>query len=288
MDPVTIGSGVSVLSESIDLLKAALDATPATGRTRRMQRSRRMEAYLAFQRAAHEASVWPAYLSVLEQIVRSKEATPDQLLPDLAAARNATAALLSALSEIRMVGNPEPRRLAEEIMMLLVELMEARLPGVPERNLRLRLAKRIYKFADHESHEKAMVIVRKWSPQLAERFDGVSALVDDDIRKTKEERFNSCQLALGTWHKKFTLAARRDLGCGPRRWHLSKKSRTARWQIWRPYEEWPGGWPPPSAEQLVAQAARERETRLAVRMRNQDMAASTNPDLLHSRSTAGL
>ena len=217
MDPVIIGSGVSVLSESVDLLKAALDAMPAGGRTRRMQRSRRMEAYLTFQRAAHEASVWPAYLGVLEQIVRSKEATPDQLLPDLAAARNATSTLLAALSEIRMVGNPGPRRLAEEIMMLLVELMEARLPGIPERNLRLRLAKRIYKSTDHESHEKAMGIVRERWPQMAERFNGAATLVDDDLRKAKEERFNNCQLALGAWNKKFTLAARVDLGYGPRK-----------------------------------------------------------------------
>jgi hypothetical protein len=44
------------------------------------------------------------------------------VMPDMAACRSATSGLLAALSEIRLVGNPEPRRLAEEIATLLVEL----------------------------------------------------------------------------------------------------------------------------------------------------------------------
>jgi len=259
VEPTTIGTGVSVLGESVDLLKAALEAVPPGGQTRQVHRARRLEAYLAFQRAAHEASVWPAWLGVLEEVVRSKEATPDQLLPDLAACRDATSTLLAALSQIRMVGNSEPRRLAEEITMLLVELMEARLQGVPQNNLRFRLAKRFYNSVDHEA---ALVLARERLPGLAKKFDGVVALVDDDVRRAREERFNECQLALGAWHKKFTVAARKDLGYGPRKWHIGKTSRTAWWQIWRPSDQWPGGWPPPSGRQLVEQAHREREARM--------------------------
>jgi hypothetical protein len=64
-------------------------------------------------------------------MARSKGVDGPQILPDLGAARDATAKLLAALSQIRLVGNPEPRRLAEEIVTLLVELMEQRIPGVP-------------------------------------------------------------------------------------------------------------------------------------------------------------
>jgi hypothetical protein len=255
MDPLTIGGGASALTESIDLLKAAVDAMPPGGKTRQMHRSRRMEAYLAFQRAAHEASVWPSWLGVLELAVRSKEATPDQLLPDLAASRDCTARLLAALSEIRMVGNPEPRQLAEEIMVLLVELMEARLPGIPEHNLRFRFARKMYDATDHELTGE---FIRERLPRFTSTYERIRGLVDGDVRKARESHFNDCQRTLGLWHKKFTLAARKDLGYGPRMWHVGGKPRTSAWQFWRPHDLWPGGWPPRDAKELIDRACGER------------------------------
>lgn len=222
----------------------------------RAHRAERLDAYREFQRAAHEASTWPSWLGVLEQMARAKEIDSGQILPDLAAARDATAKLLAALSQIRLVGNPEPRRLAEEIVTLLVELMEQRIPGVPGSSIRFSAMKWLYERIDHE---QGLKLIEGRFPGLAGVIADGKALIDEDVRSAQAERFEACQLALGGWHKKFTLAARKDLGLGRRIWQLGKKPRTAWWQIWRAPDEWPGGWPPPDAKQLIEQARRDRE-----------------------------
>lgn len=252
MEPVTI---VAVLAESADALKSALDAAPGGGQRRRANRELRREAYLTFQHAAHQASVWPGWFSVLEQMARSGEITSGQILPDLGAARDSAAALLAALSQIRLVGNPELRRLAEEITTLLVELMEQRIPGVPEHSIRVGAAKWLYQKIDHD---RSLKTIEDRLPRVSAFIAEGKTLIDDDVRKAQAERFNDCLMALGAWHKKFTLAARKDLGYGPRRWQAGNKCRTGRWQFWRPRDDWPCGWPPPDAEQLIRQANRER------------------------------
>jgi len=85
-------------------------------------------------------------------------------------------------------------------------------------------------------------------------------------------------LALGGWHKKFTLAARKDLGLGRRIWHVGKKPRAAWWQIWRAPDEWPGGWPPPDAKQLIEQARRDREARAESSNATADEPRTESPD----------
>jgi hypothetical protein len=259
VEPVTVVTGASALAESVNALKAALEAIPTDGRRRRTGQARRLDAYLMFQRAAHEAAVWPSWLGVLEAAARSKAISSAEVFSDLAGCRSATSALLTALSEIRLVGNPAPRRLAEEIVTLLIELMEVRLPGVPEDGIRFRIARRIYNKIDHE---KAMETAKGWLPGFVDIIDDTAALLDDEARKSKAEYFNNCQLALGTWHKRFTLAARKDLGYGPRKWHIGRTSRTAPWQIWRPLDQWPGGWPPPEARDLIGLARAERMARV--------------------------
>jgi hypothetical protein len=258
VEPVTI---VAALAESADALKSALAASPGGGQRKRASRELRREAYLAFQRAAHQASVWPSWFGVLEQMARSGEISSAQILGDLSAARESAAALLGVLSQIRLVGNPEPRRLAEEITTLLVELMEQRIPGIPERSIRIGAVKWLYQKIDHD---RGLKLVEDRFPGLSAFIGEGKMLIDDDIREAKAQRFNDCLMALGAWHKKFTLAARKDLGYGPRRWQAGKKARSARWQIWRPCDHWPGGWPPPDAGQLIRQASRERVPRTAI------------------------
>jgi len=145
VEPLTL---VSALAESAAAIKAALEAAPGGGERRRAHRAERLKAYGEFQRAAHEASTWPSWLGVLEQMARAKEVDSGQILPDLGLARDATAKLLAALSQIRLVGNPEPRRLAEEIVTLLVELMEQRIPGVPGSSFRFSAGKWLYEKVD--------------------------------------------------------------------------------------------------------------------------------------------
>lgn len=254
MDPAFVGTAASLATESIDLLKSAIGVLPADGGNHQAPRAERMKAYIAFQRAAHEASVWPGWLGVLEQFSYTKGATTGQVLPDLAGSRDATVELLAVLGQIRLVGSPEPRRIAEEIVTLLVELMESRVPGVPNSSVRFQFGKWVYKKANREAIE----MVRPRVPRLAAQWDEAAIQVDDELRKARQAQFRDCQLALGRWHRKFTLAARKDLGYGPRFWHFGKKPRRYPWQIWRPYDPWPGGWPPRDAKEIVADARRER------------------------------
>jgi hypothetical protein len=253
VEPVTI---VAALAESADALRSALSAAPGGSQKRRANRELRREAYLAFQQAAHRASVWPGWFGVLEQMARGGEITSGQILPDLGAARDSSAALLAALSQIRLVGNPDLRRLAEEITTLLVELMEQRIPGVPEHSIRIGAAKWLYEKIDHD---RGLKLIEDRFPRASSFIAEGKTLIDDDVRKAQAQRFSDCLTALGAWHRKFTLAARKDLGYGPRRWQAGRKPRTGRWQLWRPRDEWPGGWPPPDADQLIEQARRDRQ-----------------------------
>jgi len=259
MEPVTAAAAAApVLAECADLIKAAVDAVPPGGRRRQWDKARRVEAYDQFQEAAHRAATWPGWLTIVEQAVLDKRLTMAQAISEMAACRSDTALLLGALSKIRLAGNPEPRRVAEEIVTLLAELMEARIPG-RALNLRVKAAGRLYAKADMRS---SIELAAQRFPRLTGRAEEVMSLLDQGVHEAQEQRFSDCQRALGTWHKKFTLAARKDLGYGPRPWQVGKRPREHWWQVWRPHEEWPGGWPPPEASELVSQARAEREARL--------------------------
>jgi hypothetical protein len=257
MEPVSIAAAVGSLRESADMLKSAAEAVPGVGAKRQRNRERRLHAYLAFQRAALDAWTWPTWLTALQESVLAKKVTVSQIMPELAASRRATAELLAALAEIRLVGNPQPRKLAEEIVTLLVEMMEARLPPRPPASARVAVAKRVWARSERAGGIDAVV---EKLPALARHVEGFRSLLDDEARAAKAQQLKDCQLALGTWHKKFTIAARKDIGYGPRWWEVSAKPRTASWQLWRRVG-WPGGWPPPEAAAMVKQAKAERAAR---------------------------
>jgi hypothetical protein len=259
MDPVTATvAAASLAAEFLNPLKTALELVPTGGRKSKAGRERRSQAYLNFQNAAHSAAVWPVWLGVLEGAIMNNELTFANSLPELSALRTDTSRLLSSLSEIRMIGNPESRQIAEEITMLLVELMESRVPASPPAGLRMQIVRAIYK---RVAWDDAVKLVQNRFPAINGYSTRVKLLVDEGERARKAEKFNDCQAALRLWHKKFTMAARKDLGQGPKWWHRGKKPRTRRWQTWRPHEEWPGGWPPSTAERLISQARQEREAR---------------------------
>ncbi len=138
---------------------------------------------------------------------------------------------------------------------MLVELMEARLPGpLPDTMLR-RAAEKLYARTDKSVLEK----FKRHAGILAPAIDQGQELLDTDTRQAAEKRFGECQRALGQWHRKFVLACRADLGYGPRPWQRSTRPRTGRWQVWRQPDPWPGGWPPPSGADLVSRARMEWE-----------------------------
>ncbi len=254
MDPAIASGALGALAESAAALRAGLEAVPTGGRRRQRDKSQRLRSYLRFQEAALAASVWPGWFGVVEQAVLAKRLTMADVWRDMSAARDSVPTLLGALSEIRLVGNPELRQLAEEIVTLLVELMEVRLPSRPPDGVMMTAAENLYK----KSGAASLKAIEERFPKLAGKAAEARTLLDPDLRKAQEVRFNECLQALALWHKKFTLAARKDLGYGPRWWHFASAPRTHRWQVWRPYEPWPGGWPPPEAAELIRQAHLER------------------------------
>ena len=110
---------------------------------------------------------------------------------------------------------------------MLVELMEARLPGRPPDGIRMAVAERLYA----KSGAVGLKVIEERLPKLAGKAAEARALLDPDLRKAQEARFDDCLRALALWHEKFTMAARQDLGCGPRWWHVASAPRTRRWQV---------------------------------------------------------
>lgn len=177
-------------------------AAPVIGRRRRGQPELRAGSYLEFQQAATRCAFTAELLAGLGQATASPitQVLHQPLLHrGLERGWDAQLRFFDALQRIRLVGNPAPRRIAEEVTSLLGEL-----------------------------HERAPLTRR---PHAA--------------RRAEHDRFRECQRALGDAHRRFTIAARADIGSGPRWW----RRRGPRW--WR-VDSWPGGWPGPDPERLIA------------------------------------
>jgi hypothetical protein len=242
VDLLTAGAEVATL------LQSAAVAVPPGVKRRWPNRRRRADAYLRLQCSAVEVMSWlvqsrtlimaapqPAPKGVLVAALFAAAApgrmTPEytrpvlrqialarmsldyladglyqkQLLHELRDFRQATACYLGALAEVRLHGRPVPRVAAERLTAVLAECAGA----IPEVNTK--------------------------APVLRARrpLEGSSWLY-----------FDRSVRAVGELQRQFTIAARDDLGSGKRVWHIGRKSRTARWQIWRE-APWPGGWPGP-------------------------------------------
>lgn len=170
----------------------------------------------------------PALLSAdgmanaLEKMALLNEASNSQYMPVLLAAlhqfREATSTFLGALLEIRQVGNPEPRKAAEQITALLGELC-GRTP------------------ASQPPWWKRTVV-----PALG-RADG---------EKQRQQELEVCRELLGEAHRDFTLAVRNDLRLDRR----PRRFRWPPWRP--AVKDWPGGWPGPDGAQLIADALQRR------------------------------
>jgi hypothetical protein len=211
------------------------------GRRRRWSGRRQREcAYLAFQHAALDVGTRAAYLPVVELLAPTK-ITDLLYMPvvqrEVSAARAALAAFLGALIEVRLVGNPGPRKAAEEITALVAELFGTAPTGRP-----LRWQRAVVSRTD--SCQPAAAALQRVS-LLASQVQSIRER--EGVWQRRARAFADCQQALGIAHRDFTLAAQRDLGYG-------RRLRRHRWQIWRPTSDWPGGWPGPDANQLIEQA----------------------------------
>lgn len=234
----------TVLGKSPALLKAVANSVPPALRRSRANRDRRREAYLAFQRASLDAMTWANYMLTLEVAV-SPRALMIQMRPtlvrELGKSRACLANLLSALAEIRMVGNPKPRKAAEEIVALIGHLYEILPTGRPARYHQWAVAK-------SESLPQLADLTNR-SQTLRRRLDSLREAENRWRRSTEE--FKDCLRALGIAHRDFTLTARGDLGMGRRLWQFGRIERKHWYQVWRP-AAWPGGWPGPNAGDLIA------------------------------------
>ena len=130
---------------------------------------------------------------------------------------------LESLVEIRMIGSPKPRAMAEQITSLLGELFGSIPAGRPGKEVR--------GLPGFRSRDRAWL--------------------------KRQEYFEDCTRALGRAFKDFTVVARADLGRGNRWWQRGRRERTHFWQFWRA-PDWPGGWPGPDGRELVRQSRQSR------------------------------
>ncbi|MBQ1061375.1 hypothetical protein [Micromonospora sp. C41] len=245
MDPlVTPAAATAVLGNASSLLKAVASAIPPVQRRSRANREERRAAYLAFQRASMDSMTWAQHMLGLEVAVATRlqmvQMQPT-LVRELGSARACTATMLGALSEIRMVGNPAPRKVAEEVATLIGHLYETMPVGRPARHHQWALAQA-------DSRPELADLMRK-SAYLSYRLNSLRAAQTRWRQRSAE--FEECLRALGIAQRDFVLAARDDLGQGRRWWQRSRTERKRWYQFWRPCP-WPGGWPGPDAQELIA------------------------------------
>jgi hypothetical protein len=233
---MSAADSLGVAASAATIIQTALELVPPGRRRFWSGRGERERAYLTFQRAALDVGTWAAYLPTLE-LVASNRLTELLYMPtvmrEVSATRGTVAEFVGTLVDVRLVGNPGPRKAAEEIAALVAELFGTVPTGRPLSWQRAVLSK-------SESFQPAAMALRR-TPLLAEGVQSVRKREDGWQRSA--QAFEDCQRALGIAHRDFTLAAQRDLGYG-RRW----------WQFWRPSGAWPGGWPGPNAKQLIEQA----------------------------------
>jgi hypothetical protein len=228
---------LGVAASAATILQTALALAPP-GRRRWSGRRERERAYLNFQRAALDVGTWAAYLPTMELVASNKLAEllyMPAVVREASAARAALAGFVGSLVDVRLVGNPGPRRAAEEITALVAELFATVPTGRPLPWQRAVVSE--------PNFQPAAAALRR-VPLLARGVQSVRKREDGWQRSA--QAFEDCQRALGIAHRDFTLAAQRDLGYG-RRW----------WRLWRPARAWPGGWPGPDAKQLIQQARRD-------------------------------
>lgn len=132
VEPVTsavslVAGGAQISDVTVRGLRAVITSVPPGGHRRQIGRDRREQAYLRFQQAVNEQLAWAIYLPAIG------EAMPNLLtrflympafMREIGPVRSAVASFLDALQEIRLVGNPEPRAVAEELAALVSELLD--------------------------------------------------------------------------------------------------------------------------------------------------------------------
>lgn len=244
---VTPATVTAVLGNPSTLLKAAASAVPPIQRRSHANREQRRAAYLSFQRASLEAMTWANQLLTLEAAVTTRvqmiQMRPT-LVRELNGARVCAANLLGALGEVRMVGNPMPRKAAEEITSLIGYLYEI----VPTGRLAV--------------HHQWVLVQADTRPDLAALMHRSTFLTrrlkhlqEADARWQKNTiKFAACLRTLGLAQRDFVLIAREDLGLGRRWWQRGRIERKHWYQFWRT-APWPGGWPGPDPEELMANVA---------------------------------
>lgn len=233
---MSAADSLGVAASAATIIQTALELVPPGRRRRWSGRHERKDAYLAFQRAALDVGTWAAYLPTLE-LVASNRLTELVYMPtvmrEIVATRDAVAEFVGTFVDVRLVGNPGPRRAAEDIAVLVAELFGTVPTGRPFSWQRPVISR-------SESFKPAATALRR-TPLLAGAVRSVRKRENGWQRSA--QAFEDCQRALGIAHRDFSLAAQRDLGYG-HRW----------WQFWRPVGSWPSGWPGPDVRQLIEQA----------------------------------
>jgi hypothetical protein len=132
--PMTVSVGVvaGLVGEVAAGLKSAhglLTAVPPGKKDRGAKVAARQHAYLGFLAATGDVLTWTTQLAVIAQATQRWEPFAwrhtTTALHFAADARKSWSAFLTALAEFRLVGNPEPRALAEQMTVILGQLNDS-------------------------------------------------------------------------------------------------------------------------------------------------------------------
>ncbi|WP_152546961.1 hypothetical protein [Amycolatopsis orientalis] len=120
-----LGSGIATGLKTARAVFAIMPPGPGKGAK---GKDKRRDAYLGLLAATGDLITWHSHLGLIAMTMQRWEPFPwrhtTTAIHQVADARAAMSAYLAALSEVRLVGNPEPRAAAEEITAVLGELFD--------------------------------------------------------------------------------------------------------------------------------------------------------------------
>lgn len=241
VEPLAVAANVAQILGTVT-------SVPPGNRRSGASRERRQDAYVEFQRSGHSLAASATHLRALAQTGKLSKAdiatralrVIGALFPDLSGLlADATAARMS-----RAIGLVGRMGLAQD---LAGELLTQR--AVHEAAAQARDA-----VAEYQTALSLVRIIGRPGPR--EHAENLTALLGELFGRIggSDQSFSSCVLTIGVHHRNFILEVRKDLESRP--WHRNTSTRTRRYQLWRPLaQNWPGGWPGPDAEALIAASA---------------------------------
>jgi hypothetical protein len=212
---------LEVAATSAKMIKELASVAPSATRSR-TSRERRSRVYLEFRSAAQDVI---GYATLLKALSTAAKPTRDRVLR--------TVLSLSSALPLGLLGTAGLTRVLRAASPITLVAITADFVGdIQNRHAAYNAAEGLRRSTSiFLSNIVELRLTGRFGPQ--QHAENIVALVGELLGRIArpDEDFDECQAALGKETEKFVLSVRAELD--RRSWHISRKARTWRWQIWR-------------------------------------------------------